>query len=138
MPSSGTYLLCQRRRTATRSGEDECSVASGGSLIDVTETEKLWSSDRSQRYQNKERKVWGCLEGPDAGPLRGGDWVVNSFGDGVTLSFCVQYKSKWYGLTTGHMFDLEEDIYVFTGAVNGQDMAIKRVGKGVSLSRETD
>ena len=57
---------------------------------------------------------------------------------GTTLSFCFRYKSDWYGLTTGHFFNLGESIYVATGRILKRGFEIERIGHGVSLSRETD
>lgn len=106
--------------------------------VDLQQIAESFTPLRQQRYTKQIKKVRTVFGGFDAGPLRGGDWVFDKKGDGCTLAFCFQYNSQWYGLTTGHLFEKEEDVFVAHHILANGMAELDKIGKCVSQSSQTD
>ena len=67
-------------------------------LVDLR---KQWTPNRHLCSVDRSKKVRSAEDGP----IRGGDWVLNSSGGGATLSFCFEGANgqDLYGLTVGHL-----------------------------------
>jgi hypothetical protein len=49
----------------------------------------------------------------DDGPLRGGDFVLDMDGKAPTIAFLFEKDEKLYGVTVGHLVDIEDSVFVF-------------------------
>lgn len=115
-------------------------------LIDIAAIEKLWTPNRSERIVTREKKVRSAA----AGPLQGGDWILNENGDAATLSFCFEYQDQYYGLSVGHLADIGESIFCFAedemedhpvpdgDVFRGKSYPMWEIGTVVSKSLATD
>ncbi|KAL3913557.1 MAG: hypothetical protein SGILL_006437 [Bacillariaceae sp.] len=84
------------------------------------------------------------------GPFMGGDWVLNSRGQGATLSFCFLNPegTECFGLTVGHLTDnvgdsifrfAESEPIPFRDDSNKEEyFGMFEIGTVVSISEETD
>lgn len=122
------------------SGDGEASDAEqSADLLGVLDQ---WTPDRAERNAKRVRSA-------DDGPFMGGDWVLNSDGEGATLSFCFPNPegTECFGLTVGHLagkvgdsifrFAESEPILVPDGS-NKEEYFMFEIGTVVSISEETD
>lgn len=116
-------------------------------LIDIVAVEQQWTRNRSDRIVAREKKVRSAA----AGPVQGGDWILNEKGDAATLSFCFEYENQYYGLSVGHLADIGESIFCFAedemedhpvregaGGFRGKSYPMWEIGTVVSKSLATD
>lgn len=119
----------------------EKSLKTPEKVIDFNSVSKKWSPEdaRIERSNADGYKV-RSIQGGHVG-LRGGDYITNKLGQGVTVSFCFFNNGKKYGLTVAHIFQRVGDI-VFAHSTdrrgpNGK-YVIAEIGKIVALHWNTD
>jgi hypothetical protein len=106
--------------------------------IDFEATSQKWSPHRLERTEKKVRSL-------QDGNLRGGDFVLDVTGGATTLSFLFEKDSKVYGVTAGHLADIDDPIFVFFYSEptqndhdNGSSYDILEIGEVVSKDFPTD
>jgi hypothetical protein len=92
---------------------EEMKTTASAALMNVQLLQARWSRQRGECLANNYSNIVSLVHGP----LRGGCFVYNEMGDAATLSFCFQYESKSYGLTTGHLAVVGEPVFAFWSGV---------------------
>lgn len=129
--------------TPIKLGPDES--ADGPQAADLSFVATQWSPDRVSRSKLNVKRVRSA----DDGPFMGGDWVLNSEGQGATLSFCFLNPegTECFGLTVGHHTDkIGDSIFRFAESEpipvpddsNKEAYYMFEVGTVTSISDETD
>jgi hypothetical protein len=103
-------------------------------MKDIEELVATWTPERVLRSEGNGMKVRGLEDGP----LRGGDYVLNTDGDSLTLSCCFERDGLTYGITVGHLASkVSETIFAFdSGTPIGMEVTLpimKRVQLGQLL-----
>lgn len=128
---------------SNESGDGEGSKA--GQSANLSFVPRQWTPDYASRATMGVKKVRSAKDGP----FMGGDWVLNSQGQGATLSFCFLNPgaTECFGLTVGHLADgVGEPIFRFAESKpipvpddSDKDVYFTfEVGTVTSISDETD
>ncbi|CAB9500810.1 hypothetical protein SEMRO_93_G048230.1 [Seminavis robusta] len=143
-------------------------VSSPDTVLDLEALKETWSPGRERRHQLVTMKIEGpaalastgavkdTIMPARAGPLRGGDWILNKDGGAATISFFFLHNGETYGITVGHLVEkvgdpvfcfseatklpnpLPQDSEVSEGHEIDESYFMHEIGTVVSLSRSTD
>lgn len=108
--------------------------------IDIQAVANSWSP-AATRHNRTENKVSSLEDGN----LRGGNFVLDGDGNAATLSFALEVDGSVYGLTAGHLADVDDSIFCFflnsktpNDFDGGSSYEILELGTVVSKNVETD